>query len=73
MNGLEILGVLLALCAIALVVGFLVEAANRFGSVRPERYTEDELKALVRRHFKSAPVPDDSELRIALALLEGQS
>lgn len=56
-----------------LLGSFLVEAARAFPAPKPAPYTPAELHALVRREFAQAPIPDDFELRIAAALLEGQS
>lgn len=74
MTALAILGALCGPLVLVALFGFLIEAANAFGDVRPKQpYTAAELQALVRREFARSPVPDDSEQRFAEFILKGQS
>lgn len=79
MSFLAVLGALLGPLLLVAFGGFLVEAAGAFRdapksppAAHPAMSTA-ELKALVRRHFEQAPVPDDSEQRLAAFILKGQS
>lgn len=79
MTFLAIVGALCGPLVIVALCGFFVEAVGAFRDAPkspPAAHPSmslGELKALVRRHFEQTPVPDDSEQRLAAALLEGQS
>lgn len=75
MTGWAILAALAVGFVLALLIGFVVEAANEFGNApkSPAPYTAAELPALVRREFERTHIPDDGEQLLEAWLAGAQS